>query len=117
MQSHSKPKTTRTTPPITRQSKNLTQNVLQKQKKTPPPTQRTSTPTELLPQSESKSRDFLYEDPSITNNQQPIILSTPDQPSQKMASQLSRSETDLLDNIMEVDPLSDSVTQLTYPEF
>ena len=113
MQSHSKQKTTRTTPPITRQSsktKHLTQTVLHKQKKTPP-IQRTSTPTRTLPVPESS--DFLYEDTS-TNGSQPLItLSTPQESSQRMASQPSRSETNLLDdNNMEVDPLSDSVTQI-----
>ena len=58
------------------------------------------------------SSDFLYKSSSTTNIQQPIIVSTPSQQSQKMATQPSRSETDLLDINMEVDPLSDSVTQI-----
>ena len=110
MQSHSRYRTTRTSPPITRQlskSKSLTQTTLQKRKKTPPPIVRTSTPTETI--STPENTDFLYEDSSqVDRNQYPIVLQTP-----TMTSQPSRSETNLLDgDNMEVDPLSDSVTQI-----
>ena len=94
------------------QIQKLNSNHPTKMKKTPPPIVRTSTPTETIPK--PKNTDFLYEDSSLVDrNQQPIVLQTLDQPNQMMASQPSRSETNLLDsNNMEVDPLSDSVTQM-----
>ena len=94
MQSHSNQKNTRTSPPITRQAsktRHQSQTTSQKYRKTPPLIN-TSTPTQtLVPHSQAN---------------------------QEMASEPSRSETNLLDNDvnMDVEPLSDSVTQ-TYQAY
>lgn len=117
MQSHSKQtKNTRTTPPITRQSsktRTLTQTTIQGRKKTPPPLIRTSTPTEAST-SEASNSQFLYENPTQPNNQKQklITLISYSQKDQTMATAPSESETNLLDNVMDVDPLSDSVTHI-----
>ena len=116
MQRHSKQtKNTRTTPPITRQSsktRTLTQTTTQGRKKTPPPLVRTSTPTQAST-SEASNSQFLYEDSTPTNNQEQLITSIPySQKNQTMAAEPSKSETQLLDNAMHVDPLSDSVTHI-----
>ena len=119
MQSHSKQnKTTHISPPLTRQSsktRNLSQTTLQKRKKTPPPVARTSTPTKTLTVPEASNSQFLYENTSQTDSQpHQVVLLSYSQPSQKMATiEPSKSETSLLENEnMEIDPLSDSVTQI-----
>ena len=116
MQRHSKQtKNTCTTPPITRQSsitQTLTQTTIQGRKKTPPPLVRTSTPTQAST-SEASNSQFLYEDSTPINNQEQLITLIPySQKNQTMAAEPSKSETQLLDNAMDVDPLSDSVTHI-----
>ena len=116
MQHHSKQtKNTRTTPPITRQSsktRTLTQTTIQECKMTPPPLVRTSTPTQAST-SEASNSQFLYEDSTPINNQEQLITLIPySQKNQTMAAEPSKSETQLLDNAMDVDPLSDSVTHI-----
>ena len=62
-----------------------------------------------------KYHQFLYENTSQSDNQLPtVVLLSHSQPNQEMASEPSRSETNLLDsdNNMEVEPLNDSVTHI-----
>ena len=114
MQSHSKQKNTRTSPPITRQAsktKHQSQTTSHKYRKTPPPPIKTSTPTQTLQVSQTDT-DFLYETSSQPDNQWHTIVLVPhSQANQVMASEPSTSETNLLDNDinMDVEPLSDSI--------
>ena len=113
---NSKQKPQRTSPPLTRQlykTKNLIQN--RTQKRTPPPLIRTSTPTESSPG--TSDSQLLYKDPSQSQpNPNPIFMTlcTPQsQQTQGMSEpQPTTSETNLLEEGMETEILSDSVTHI-----
>ena len=113
---NSKPKPQRTSSPLTRQlsiTKNLSQN--RTHKHTPPLLVRTSTPNESSPG--TSDSQFLYENPSQSQtdpNPIYITLCTPlSQQTQGMLEpQPTTSETNLLEEGMETETLSDSVTQI-----
>ena len=103
--SHSKSKTTRTTPPITRQS-SKTKKDIPLHKGHPPLQIFYPNPNPVVVISYTKAHPQ-----QISNN--PLLYQLQaNKPRKWPHAQPSRSETDLLDINMQVDPLSDSVTQI-----